>query len=739
MMAGQISVLWWAVQTTVIAGLGLAAAALLTKRRPAAAATAATVAAAIMIVLTFMLPIKLPRFGGQHFPATVADASAAHAEPAEPSSGGRAGVDLTALLDGLFKALNAGARAEAALPPATNSWLIGVISAGLALGMFRLAVAVHQVRRLARSQRSVSDEATLRLFDEVKNRLQVAMSVRLCESAALASPAVVGWRRPLVLLPADREGWTEAQLKAALAHELAHVRRRDFLWRITAAASQAIHFLHPLAHVLMRRLALAQELAADRLAVQAVGSWREYVKALTELALRLDRERLHAEPAVLPAFSSNLMRRMVMLKFMEGIEPRDRRSIAGAAAALAIVLAGVGSVAVRAATEDAPANPAASADQGLFKRQPNETRGYFRTDRGAFVVRVHELSERPAFIPVFQLLDRVISEELAALTNAEALKLLKIGPPAVRLERIDFIAGELRTKLKPKTGEAESERGQFTVGCEDFVVRFVDEVDGLEWLQDHLLPAKERTDGDFKYVTLPVIPAIAPNSLSIAQSDSHTLVCSASVERLRKMVRREMGASNAAAETITPVDGGLAALAADLTIEGGVAEAYQKATAANEAAGQQIDQPLNAVIGAIAMNVKQVATGFDLDTASSQSGIRINLVCDNEKSAGEVTRALAAFGDLADAYLVGFLGRPAYAAYGGTGEEQNKVQTAGTATTEAEGVQFWLDTLRNCSIETKPLPDGRCEVRLESHAKFPGTILTAWEERPEDEAAPITK
>jgi beta-lactamase regulating signal transducer with metallopeptidase domain len=739
MMAGPISVWWWAVQTTVIAGLGLAAAALLTKRRPAAAAAAATVAATIMIVLTFMLPLKLPRLAGQSFSATVAEASAARAEPAVQLSGGRAGIELTALLGGLFNALSAGARAEAALRPATNSWLVGLIGAGLALGLFRLAVAVHQVRRLARRQRRVCDEAVLRLFDEVKSQLQVAASVRLCESAALASPAVVGWRRPLVLLPANRTAWTEAQLKAALAHELAHVRRRDFLWRITAAASQAIHFLHPLAHVLTRRLALAQELAADRLAAQAVGSSREYVKALTELALRLDRERLRAEPAVLPAFSSNLMRRMVMLKSMEGFERRDRRSIAGAAAALAIVLAGIGSVAVRAATEDVPAKSATSVEPGLFKRQPNETRGYFRTDKGAFVVRVHELSERTAFVPVFQLLDRVISEELAALTNEEALKLLKIGPPAVRLERIDFIAGELRTKLKPKTGEAESERGQFTIGCEDFVVRFVDEVDGLEWLQDHLLPAKEHTDGDFKYVTLPVIPAIAPNSLSIAQSDSHTLVCSASVERLRKMVRREMDASKGAAETITPVDGGLAALAADLTIEGGLAEAYQKESAANEAAGQQIDQPLNAVIGAIAMNVKQVATGFDLETVTSQSGIRVNLVCENEKAAEEVRQALKIVRPLADAYLAGFVGRPAYAAYGGTGEEKNKVQTAGTATTEAEGVQFWLDTLRNCSIETKPLSDGRCEVRLESHAKFPGTIYTSWEERRGDEDGSITK
>jgi hypothetical protein len=267
----------------------------------------------------------------------------------------------------------------------------------------------------------------------------------------------------------------------------------------------------------------------------------------------------------------------------------------------------------------------------------------------------------------------------------------------------------------------------------------VDEVEGLEWIKEHVLAAKEHVEGDFKYVTIPVLPALGPTSLSIAQSDSHTLVCSASVDRLRKMVRRGMDASGGNAAIMTPVDGGLAALAADLSIEGGLAEAYQKESAAIEAAGKEVDQPLNLMIGAIAMNVKQVATGFDLDTASGKSGIRINLVCDNAKSADEVKQALEAFRPLAEGYLVGFLGRPAYAAYGGTGEEKNMVQTAGTATTEAEGVQFWLDTLRNCTVETKPLADGRCEVRLESHAKFPGTILTAWEEKEEDAAAPMKK
>ena len=143
--------------------------------------------------------------------------------------------------------------------------------------------------------------------------------VALCESAELASPAVAGWRRPVVLLPATHRGWSDHHLRAALAHELAHAARGDFAWRLAASAAQALHFWHPLVHWLTQRLVLAQELAADELAAAAVGSRGRYLRSLSELAIRQDdQERLRAAPIMLPAFSSNLMRRIAMLRSKEG-------------------------------------------------------------------------------------------------------------------------------------------------------------------------------------------------------------------------------------------------------------------------------------------------------------------------------------------------------------------------------------------------------------------------------------
>ena len=64
-------------------------------------------------------------------------------------------------------------------------------------------------------------------------------------------------------LPFDWRDWSQTELRAVLAHELAHVVRGDFLTGLIAQISVAIHFYHPLAHWLAKRLRLEQELAAD--------------------------------------------------------------------------------------------------------------------------------------------------------------------------------------------------------------------------------------------------------------------------------------------------------------------------------------------------------------------------------------------------------------------------------------------------------------------------------------------
>ena len=62
------------------------------------------------------------------------------------------------------------------------------------------------------------------------SRLGIGRAIRVFESAAVSVPAVIGWMRPIVLLPVSAlSGLTPTQIEGILAHELAHIRRHDYL------------------------------------------------------------------------------------------------------------------------------------------------------------------------------------------------------------------------------------------------------------------------------------------------------------------------------------------------------------------------------------------------------------------------------------------------------------------------------------------------------------------------------
>ena len=101
-------------------------------------------------------------------------------------------------------------------------------------------------------------------------------------------PATVGWRRPTLLLPADWRDWGETDRRAVVAHELAHVRRGDYVAGVWAQFCVAFHFYQPLVHWLTARLRLEQELAADAWAHGSRGAtspicmpWRGWLCAVT--------------------------------------------------------------------------------------------------------------------------------------------------------------------------------------------------------------------------------------------------------------------------------------------------------------------------------------------------------------------------------------------------------------------------------------------------------------------------
>ncbi|MDR3639282.1 MAG: M56 family metallopeptidase [Isosphaeraceae bacterium] len=298
-----LSLLGGAVRVTALALFGLAIAFALRRRGPSAVVQATFWTLSSLVVVTLLSLLPWPRFWGVDWGAGTARAAqgaqlpAGSAVPLAAASGAAAppsGVSDTRLADfaGEFlRALGNPIEPPAAAGSGTFSgwrwpaWVsVGLLTL-VGLGLARLGIGMRSVACLRRRSDAILDATVVEEVDCLRAVLCVA-PVELRECAALTTAATVGWRRPLVLLPAGWREWTDEERRAALAHELAHVRAGDYGSGLWAQLCLCMHIYHPLAHWLVARLRLEQELAADAQAARVSGGSRPYLESLARLALR---------------------------------------------------------------------------------------------------------------------------------------------------------------------------------------------------------------------------------------------------------------------------------------------------------------------------------------------------------------------------------------------------------------------------------------------------------------------
>jgi serine protease AprX len=179
---------------------------------------------------------------------------------------------------------------EPCAPWAVLVWAMGVT----ALSVWHLGgyLAVRRLRRLGATRTPDSLE---HLFQELKARLRVTQPVRLMQSILVEVPVVVGWVRPVVLAPATAlAGLTPSEIEAIFAHELAHIRRCDYLANLLQTVAETLLFYHPAVWWISRRIRVERENCCDDAAVLACGSKVDYAEALT----RIERRRCAAGLAI---------------------------------------------------------------------------------------------------------------------------------------------------------------------------------------------------------------------------------------------------------------------------------------------------------------------------------------------------------------------------------------------------------------------------------------------------------
>ena len=152
-------------------------------------------------------------------------------------------------LAGAMRALGVALMRPAAAPERAGwgwpGWIAAAAIAGIAIGLGRFALGLAAVAALRRGSQPVDDPDLLELASVLRQRLGVGPRVELRVAPGLAMPATIGWRRPLILLPEDWPAWDDRERRVVLAHELAHIRRNDYLAGVWAQLSLAPAVLPP--------------------------------------------------------------------------------------------------------------------------------------------------------------------------------------------------------------------------------------------------------------------------------------------------------------------------------------------------------------------------------------------------------------------------------------------------------------------------------------------------------------
>ena len=155
-------------------------------------------------------------------------------------------------------------------------WFVGVL-----LFSLRTAGGFFIVTRLRRRDSKPMCPELLVVCREMQQRLGITRVIRYCESLHLDAPAVIGWFRPVVLLPISAlAGLTELQLRAVITHELAHIRRLDAFFNLFQVAAETLLFYHPAVWWLSKRIRVERENCCDDVALTTCGNPAEYARAL---------------------------------------------------------------------------------------------------------------------------------------------------------------------------------------------------------------------------------------------------------------------------------------------------------------------------------------------------------------------------------------------------------------------------------------------------------------------------
>lgn len=186
-------------------------------------------------------------------------------------------------------------------------WLAPLWIAGVWIFALRHGVGWASVARLRRRGVCCAPERWQEGLARLSSRFRLSRSVRLLESCLAGTPMVIGHLRPVILMPVGLlAGLPAGQIEAILLHELAHIRRRDYLVNLLQRSVECLFFYHPAVWWIGRVIRDERENCCDDVAVALGGNAREYAVALAAL----EQERSSSREPAVAAKGGSLVKRI---------------------------------------------------------------------------------------------------------------------------------------------------------------------------------------------------------------------------------------------------------------------------------------------------------------------------------------------------------------------------------------------------------------------------------------------
>lgn len=220
-------------------------------------------------------------------------------------------------------------------------WLLGFV-----FFILRLASGLWYVEQLRKREIFPVDAIWHQKMTSYCRQFGISRAVGLFESALVHTPTALGWLKPVVLLPVGLVNrLSPAETEAILAHELAHIARRDWIFNLLQAFIEALFYYHPSVWWMSQLIRNERENACDDDALAATGNRLAYAKALVQV-------QEMAKPAPLPALALGMSgsRRHLLLERIRRIlnQPQQKSQIMEKFIATAILLVLLTFIGIRA-------------------------------------------------------------------------------------------------------------------------------------------------------------------------------------------------------------------------------------------------------------------------------------------------------------------------------------------------------------------------------------------------------